>query len=128
MNWEKLRSPAKATFKNPNVQSFWLVVEPRTFCYLPPCSEVSFFVLFRILWMLATVNKIKFSLRKTLITLVQSQSCLGVNLVTVYKAKFTSWKTLIAFTFSLLFARLLPPLLFSQTQMACHAFTHRKEH
>ena len=29
--------------------------------------------------MLATVNKAKFSLRKTLITLVKSKPCLGVN-------------------------------------------------
>ena len=41
--------------------------------------EFLFFVLFRILWMLATVNEAKFSLRKTLATLVKSLPCLGVN-------------------------------------------------
>ena len=30
MNWEKLKSPTRATFKNPNFQSFYKLVEPKT--------------------------------------------------------------------------------------------------
>ena len=40
-------------------------------------SEFLFFVLFCIMWMLTTVNKAKFSLRKILITLVKSRPWLG---------------------------------------------------
>ena len=42
-------------------------------------SEFLFFVLFRILWMLASVNKAKFLVQKTLITLTRFRPCYGVN-------------------------------------------------
>ena len=44
-------------------------------------------------------------------------------LVTVYKVEFRSWKTLTAFTYSLLCLRLLPPLSFSLKHMVCHTST-----
>ena len=44
-------------------------------------------------------------------------------LVTVYKIEFTSRKTLITFTCSLLYTH-IRLLLFSLKHMACHAFTH----
>ena len=40
---------------------------------------VLFFVLFWILCMLAAINKINFLLQKTLITLVKSRPCVGMN-------------------------------------------------
>ena len=89
--------------------------------YFPFCFGVSVFT-FQIRWMVTTVIKARFSLRKTLITSLKSQPCL---LITVYRVEFTSWKTLIACAFSLLYASLFLSLLLSQKHMACHAFTHQ---
>ena len=86
-------------------------------------SEFLFFVLFWMLWMLVTVNNALFSLWKTLITFSKIPT-LGWMLVILCKMKFASRKILITFTCSLIYARLLPPLLFSLKHMACHVFTH----
>ena len=59
-------------------------------------SEFLFFVLFQMLWMLVTVNKAKFLLRKILLTFSKIYALEWI-LVTVYKNEFTSWKTLITF-------------------------------
>ena len=52
-------------------------------------SEFLFFVLFRMLWMMVTMNKVKFSLQKTMITFSKFPATGCV----VYKIEFTSWKT-----------------------------------
>ena len=70
-------------------------------------SKFLFFVLFWMLSMLVTVNKAKFSLQKTVI---------AFSKFPLYKTEFKSWKTI--------YARLLPPLLFSLKYMACHVFKH----
>ena len=57
-------------------------------------SEFLFFVLFRMLWMLVTVDKAKFSLRKTLITFNEVLA-LTQMLFIVYKSECRSLKTLI---------------------------------
>ena len=61
-------------------------------------SEFLFSVLFWILWMLVTVNKATFSLWKKLITL----SKFLIMGWAVWKIGFTSWKTFITSTYSLM--------------------------
>ena len=56
-------------------------------------SEFLFFVLFRMLWMMVTMNKVKFSLQKTMITFSKFPATGCV----VYKIEFTSWKTFTIF-------------------------------
>ena len=59
--------------------------EPWFFCCFPYfVSEFLFFVLFRMNWMLVTVNKVKFSLRKTFIIFsnIPAKEC------SVYKTEF----------------------------------------
>ena len=73
--------------------------EPWFFCCFPYfVSEFLFFVLFLILWMLVTVNKVTFSLRKTFITFsnILAKEC------GVYKTEFALLETFyLTFTFSL---------------------------
>ena len=69
-------------------------------------------MLFQTLWMLVvTLNKTKFSLRKILLNFSKI-SVFGWMLVIVRKIEFTSWQILIT-SHAHLYARLLPPLLFS---------------
>ena len=56
-------------------------------------SEFLFFVLFRMLWLMVTMNKVKFSLQKTMITFSKFPATGCV----VYKIEFTSWKTFTIF-------------------------------
>ena len=56
-------------------------------------SEFLFFVLFRMLWMMVSMNKVKFSLQKTMITFSKFPATGCV----VYKIEFTSWKTFTIF-------------------------------
>ena len=94
-------------------QSFDLF-EPWILCCCPfwisSSFWASFFVLFRMQWMLVTVNKARFSLRKTLLTF----SKISAMRCAVYKIEFAPWKT-----YSLVY-RALPPLLFPLKHMACH--------
>ena len=73
-------------------QSFDLF-EPWILCCFPfwisSSFGASFFVLFRMQWMLVTVNKARFSLRKTLVTFseISAMRC------ALYKIEFAPWKT-----------------------------------
>ena len=59
------------------------------FGFHPVWISSNFFVLFRMQWMLVTVNKARFSLRKTLVTFseISAMRC------AVYKIEFAPWKT-----------------------------------
>ena len=86
-----------------------------TFCLV---SEFLFLYFFEFCVCVATVIKARF------VRVITRTLALEFMLVTVYKVKFTLYKTLIAFPCSLLYARLLPSLLFSLKHMACHFLIH----
>ena len=61
------------------------------FCYLPSGLGFLFFVLFRIMWMLAAISKAKSSLLRILIIFVKIWSCLGLNVGKGLHRKGFSW-------------------------------------
>ena len=83
-----------------------------------------FFVLFRLLWILVTVNKAKFLLRKTLLTFSKIPA-LGWMLVNKRIRLSLHHEKQWQHSHAHLYTRLLPPLLFSLKHITCHAFPHK---
>ena len=79
------------------------------FVCLPFCFGVSVFVLFRVLWILVTVNKAKFSLRKALITLSKTPSLVWM-LFTVYKIYIIIVFIIATFRRQLIYRLISPPI------------------
>ena len=86
------------------------ILGPRLF------RDFSFFILFRMLWMIITMSKAKFSLLKTLITF---SKCLATGWA-IYKIKCTSWKAFLTLTYFLVCLLASAIIIFSEAHgMSC---------